>query len=83
MILLRRRHVLEGGDDLLGRVDGLQLHLQHQDAGPIPIENLLHEFLHVRLDLWAISRQNSLNLAAADDFAHGTLGHRLHGLALV
>jgi hypothetical protein len=27
--------VLKGGDDLLGRVDGLQLHLQHQDAGLI------------------------------------------------
>ena len=50
LILLRGRHVLEGGDDLLGRVDRLQLHLQHQNAGLIPIQHLLHEFLHVRLD---------------------------------
>ena len=83
LILLRRGHILKGGDDLLGRVDGLQLHLQHQDAGLIPIEDLLHEFLHVRLDLWAIGGQNSLYLPAADDFAHCALRDRLYGFALI
>src|SRR6202023_599520 len=58
LILLRRDHVLEGGDDLLRRVDGLQLHLQHQNPGLVPIQDVLHDFLHARLDLWTFDSQN-------------------------
>src|SRR5271166_1454810 len=83
LILLRGYHVLEGGDDLLRRVDGLQLDLQYQNAGPVRVQHLLHELLHVRLDPWAIDVQNLQDLAAADDFAHRAFGHRLHGLALI
>ena len=43
LILLRRGHVLEGGDDLLWRIDRLQLHLQHQNAGLVAIQDFLHE----------------------------------------
>ena len=83
LILLGRGHVLEGGDDLLGRIDRLQLHLQHQNSCLIAIEDFLHEFLHVRLDFLAFGGQNPLDLATADDFAHGALGHRFYRFALV
>ncbi len=82
-ILLRRDHVAEGGDDLLGRLDRLQLDLQDENAGLVAVEDLLHQGLHFRLDHLAAGGQDLLDLAAADDLAHGALGDRLHRLALI
>ena len=83
LILLRRDHVLEGGDNLLRRVDRLQLHLQHQNARFVAVQHFLHEFLDVCLDLRAVDVQNLQDLAAADDFAHRAFGNCLHGFALI
>ena len=46
----RRLHVAEGVDDLGRRIDLLQLHLLHQDAGAVIVERLLHQLLDRGLD---------------------------------
>ena len=56
---------------------------KHQNSGFVFVEDFLHELLHGRLDDLAFGGQDPLDLAAADDLAHGAFGHRLHGLALI
>ena len=78
-ILLRRRHVAEGGDDLRGRIDRQQQHLNDLHAAMIAVENLLHQQLRRRLDQLAVGGENFLDLRLPNDFAHRAFGDRLHG----
>ena len=56
----------------------MQLHLGDLDAGAVAVEDLLHQLLHLGLGLGAGFGQDRLDVALADDLAHGALGHRLH-----
>jgi hypothetical protein len=75
----RRLHVAEGIEHLRRRIDLLQLHLGHLDAGPVMIERPLHQILHRHLDGLARAGENRLDLGMADHLAHGAFGDRLHG----
>ena len=77
-IRARRLHVAEGVDDLRGRIDFLQLHLLHLDAGAVLVEGLLHQLLHRRLDVLARAGEDRLEGPVPDDLAHGGFGHRFH-----
>ena len=83
LILLRGRHVAERGDDLARRVDRLQLHLQDEHAGLVGVEYLLHQRLDLGFDHLTAGGEDLLDLALADDLAHGAFRHRLHGLARI
>ena len=60
-----------------GRIDLLQLHLGHLDAGAIIVERLLHQRLHVGLGLRPRLGEERLDVALADDLAHGAFRHIL------
>ena len=51
----------------------------HQHAGAVGVERPLHDLLHLAGDARLLRRQDRLDVAAADDLAHGALGHRLDG----
>ena len=60
------------------RIDLLQLHLLHQDAGAVIVERLLHPFLDRSLDGLPRAGENGLNIGAPDHVAHRTFTDRLH-----
>ena len=78
-VLLGCRHVTEGRDNLLWRIDRLQLDLDDLHTKAIFIEDLLHQFLNGRFDDLALSRKDALDLGATNDLAHGAFGHSLDG----
>ncbi len=80
LVLLGRRHVAEGRNDLLGRIDRQQLHLQDEDAGVVVVQHLLDQVLDRGFDRLAAGGEDVLDLRAADHLAHGAFGHRFHGL---
>jgi hypothetical protein len=57
----RRLDVAEGVDHLRRRIDLLQLHLGHLDAGAVAVEDLLHQLLHVGFGLGARFGQDRLD----------------------
>src|SRR4029079_17959064 len=59
--------------------DLLHLHLCDQNARLIAVEHFLHEIVHAGFDVLASASEDGLNFRAANHFAHGTLGHGLHG----
>ena len=63
----------------LRRIDREQQHLQDHDAAVIVVEHVLHKRLAGGLDELAVGGEDLLDLRLADDFAHGALGHGLHG----
>src|SRR4029079_13312160 len=73
-----RLHVAEGVNDLRGRIDFLQLHLRDQDARTVAVEGLLHQGLGVSLGLGTRPGEDRLDIAFADDLAHGAFSHALH-----
>ena len=76
-ICARCLHVAERIDDLLRRVDLLQLHLRNADARLVFVERLLDQLMHAVFDRRARTGQDRLDLVAADHFAHRALGHGL------
>ena len=78
-IRARRLHVAEGVDHLRRRVDFLQLHLLHLDAGAVMVEGLLHQLLHCRLGGLPRAGEDRLQRRAADNLAHGGFGYRFDG----
>ena len=61
--------VVERRLHLLGRLDTLQRHLLHEDAGVVAVEHLLHQLLGLLGDLLAALVEREVHLAAADDLA--------------
>jgi len=55
-----------------------KLHLGDLDTGVVRIEDLLHERLHRCLGLGTRLGEDRLDVALADDLAHGALGDILH-----
>ncbi len=49
------------------------------DAGAVFVERRLHQLVHAALDVLPRAGEDRLNGRAADELAHGALGHRLHG----
>ena len=78
LIGARRLHVAEGVDHLSWRIDLLELHLGHQYAGAVAVEGLLHQSLSVGLGLGARLGEDRLDIALADNLAHGTFRHVFH-----
>ena len=73
-----RLHVAEGVNDLRRRIYFLQLHLSYQYACTVAVEGLLHQSLRVSLGLGTRPGEDRLDIALADDLAHGAFRHVLH-----